>query len=64
MSVNTVSSLSLESPTCGCTAGECTTCGAPNQPCCEGGACAYTQGVCAADGCLCEGPPDGKVCTP
>jgi hypothetical protein len=52
-------SVCVDSPTCGCGNGVCTTCGTLGQPCCEG-QCQIDQGECnAANGAAgtCENPP-------
>ena len=40
----------VDSATCGCTAGQCTTCGLLGQPCCPGGTCQIDQGQCLVAG--------------
>jgi hypothetical protein len=44
----------VASPTCGCTAGQCTTCGVAGQACCEGETCQLGQGPCDLDGGTCS----------
>ena len=48
----------VESPTCGCTAGQCTTCGVAGQACCAGETCQFGQGSCRGlDGGMCSTAP-------
>jgi hypothetical protein len=50
-----IADVCVESPTCGCTAGQCTTCGTANQACCAGGSCQWDQGYCSGiDGGICS----------
>jgi hypothetical protein len=47
-----------ESPTCGCSAGKCTTCGTDKQACCEGDLCEFGIGLCF--GGVCNGGDGGS----
>jgi len=53
-------------PTCGCSAGQCTTCGVLGTPCCPGEACQDGQGQCVTDAGMLPPGPDltdaGLVC--
>jgi hypothetical protein len=40
----------VDSTTCGCTSGQCTTCGLLGQPCCAGDTCEVNQGQCLGGG--------------